>query len=56
MVACGFAPSYRKWWHFSYGDREWAAFYNTPSGSLYGPVDIRLLPDGTHRHIWRSDS
>lgn len=24
----GFAPYYGEWWHFSYGDREWACFYN----------------------------
>lgn len=28
MVAEDFAPFYGEWWHFSYGDREWAAFYN----------------------------
>lgn len=28
MIAQGFAPFYGEWWHFSYGDREWAAFYN----------------------------
>ncbi len=27
MVDEGFAPFYGEWWHFSYGDREWAAFY-----------------------------
>jgi len=28
MVAEGFAPFYGEWWHFSYGDREWTAFYD----------------------------
>jgi zinc D-Ala-D-Ala dipeptidase len=37
MVAAGFAPFYGEWWHFSYGDREWAAFYEQP-GAIYGPV------------------
>ena len=37
MVAAGFAPFYGEWWHFSYGDREWAAFYYRPA-ALYGPV------------------
>lgn len=23
-----FAPFYGEWWHFSYGDKEWAKFYN----------------------------
>jgi zinc D-Ala-D-Ala dipeptidase len=37
MVAAGFAPFYGEWWHFSYGDREWAAFYEQPA-ALYGPL------------------
>lgn len=40
MVGAGFAPFYGEWWHFSYGDREWAAFYE--KSALYGPVDFRL--------------
>lgn len=38
MVAEGFAPFYGEWWHFSYGDREWAAFYDKEA--LYGPIDF----------------
>lgn len=41
MLSQGFAPFYGEWWHFSYGDREWAAFYDIPS-ALYGTVDKRL--------------
>jgi D-alanyl-D-alanine dipeptidase len=37
MVAAGFAPFYGEWWHFSYGDREWAAVYGEPA-ALYGPL------------------
>ena len=37
MVAAGFAPFYGEWWHFCYGDREWAAFYERPA-ALYGPL------------------
>lgn len=37
MVAEGFAPFYGEWWHFSYGDREWAAFYEMPE-TLYSPI------------------
>ena len=40
MIAEGFAPFYGEWWHFSYGDREWAAFYGRTA--LYGPVDFRI--------------
>lgn len=38
MVAENFAPFYGEWWHFSYGDREWAAFYNKKA--LYGAVEF----------------
>lgn len=37
MIAEGFAPYYGEWWHFSYGDREWASFYGL-SESLYAPI------------------
>lgn len=37
MIAQGFAPFYGEWWHFSYGDREWAAFYNKKE-ALYGAL------------------
>jgi D-alanyl-D-alanine dipeptidase len=40
MIGQGFAPFYGEWWHFSYGDREWAAFYNKKA--LYGAVDFRI--------------
>jgi D-alanyl-D-alanine dipeptidase len=36
MVEQGFAPFYGEWWHFMYGDREWAAFMGEPA-ALYGP-------------------
>lgn len=41
MVDEGFAPFYGEWWHFSYGDREWAAFYNKKA--LYGAIDFRIM-------------
>jgi D-alanyl-D-alanine dipeptidase len=41
MVAEGFAPFYGEWWHFSFGDREWAAFYNKKN-ALYSTIDFRL--------------
>lgn len=37
MIAEGFAPFYGEWWHFSYGDREWAAFYDQPE-AIYSPI------------------
>lgn len=27
MLASGFAPFDGEWWHFSYGDKEWARYY-----------------------------
>lgn len=40
MVQVGFAPFYGEWWHFSYGDKEWAAFYEKP-GAIYTAIDFR---------------
>lgn len=34
MISEGFAPFYGEWWHFSYGDLEWASFYDKNS-SIY---------------------
>lgn len=36
-----FAPFYGEWWHFSYGDREWAFFYGKKF-ALYSPKDFRI--------------
>lgn len=40
MTAVGFAPFLGEWWHFSYGDREWAAYYGELR-ALYGPVAMK---------------
>lgn len=37
MMSAGFAPFDGEWWHFSYGDKEWARFYRRP-GALYDQV------------------
>jgi D-alanyl-D-alanine dipeptidase len=39
MISAGFAPFYGEWWHFSYGDREWAAFYGK-SHSIYSEIHL----------------
>ncbi|MDB5184212.1 MAG: dipeptidase [Candidatus Saccharibacteria bacterium] len=31
MLAVGFAPFDGEWWHFSYGDKEWAKYYDQPN-------------------------
>ncbi len=30
LMSVGFAPFDGEWWHFSYGDREWAYYYKKP--------------------------
>ncbi len=40
MLREGFAPFNGEWWHFSYGDREWACYYDR-SSSLYSAVEFR---------------
>lgn len=40
MTSVGFAPFLGEWWHFSYGDKEWAAYYYK-SRALYGPIDMQ---------------
>ena len=38
MMKEGFAPYDGEWWHFSYGDKEWA-FYYDKDRALYNQVD-----------------
>lgn len=38
LLEQGFAPIFNEWWHFSYGDQRWAAFYQEPA-ALFGPVN-----------------
>ncbi len=41
MVSAGFAPFNGEWWHFSYGDPEWAALWGEPAAiyrQLEGPA------------------
>ena len=41
MVGAGFAPFNGEWWHFSYGDPEWAALWSEPAAiyrQLEGPL------------------
>lgn len=37
MTEQGFAPYLGEWWHFSYGDMEWACFYGEKS-SIYSEI------------------
>jgi D-alanyl-D-alanine dipeptidase len=38
MLGAGFCPFNGEWWHFSYGDREWAKFYGKKNG-IYSQVE-----------------
>lgn len=38
MLAAGFAPIGSEWWHYSYGDQLWAAYYDKPL-AVYGIYD-----------------
>lgn len=38
MTGAGFATFANEWWHFSYGDQEWATLYQKPS-PIYGLID-----------------
>ncbi|HVY67821.1 MAG TPA: M15 family metallopeptidase [Patescibacteria group bacterium] len=37
MARQGFAPFLAEWWHFSYGDKDWA-FYYQKSNAIYGAI------------------
>lgn len=39
MITEGFAPFDGEWWHYSYGDREWAYQYNEQN-ALYDQIDL----------------
>lgn len=41
MMNQGFAPYDFEWWHFSFGDREWACYYRQES-TYYDTIDFRL--------------
>ncbi len=41
MLNAGFASVYSEWWHFSYGDQNWAHFYKT-THSLYDIIEPKL--------------
>jgi len=40
MTEIGFCPFYGEWWHFCYGDREWAFFYNKKN-AIFDQVDLK---------------
>lgn len=42
MMKAGFAPYDGEWWHFSYGDREWANYYKK-RGAIYRQIPINKI-------------
>jgi D-alanyl-D-alanine dipeptidase len=42
MTEAGFAPFDGEWWHYSYGDKEWAFYYKYPL-SIYEQVDVKYV-------------
>ena len=42
MLEEGFAPYDGEWWHFSYGDKEWAFYYDKEK-ALYNQVDAKRV-------------
>jgi D-alanyl-D-alanine dipeptidase len=39
MLSANFAPFDGEWWHFSYGDKEWAKYYNKPY-AIYRQIEV----------------
>jgi zinc D-Ala-D-Ala dipeptidase len=46
MTAVGFAPFDGEWWHFSYGDKEWAKYYGERA-AIYEQVAFTDHQGGT---------
>jgi D-alanyl-D-alanine dipeptidase len=42
MLRNKFAPFDGEWWHFSYGDKEWA-FYYKKNNAIYNQVELRNI-------------
>lgn len=42
MLKAGFAPFDGEWWHFSFGDREWARYFNR-SQAVYSQIRFSLF-------------
>ncbi|HVW23467.1 MAG TPA: M15 family metallopeptidase [Candidatus Saccharimonadales bacterium] len=41
MLQAGFASNFNEWWHYSYGDYQWARFYSQER-MLYGIIEPQL--------------
>ncbi|CAG2335316.1 dipeptidase [Burkholderia sola] len=45
-IRAGFTNYPSEWWHWSFGDRYWAAIQNE-SHAIYGPVEESLLDEAS---------
>lgn len=45
MINQGFAPFDGEWWHFSYGDKEWAFYYKMPTAIYRQKRENELQPE-----------
>jgi len=52
MIKTGFAPYDGEWWHFSYGDREWAYYYGKKY-SIYKQVSVSEIKTLTKNILYR---
>jgi D-alanyl-D-alanine dipeptidase len=41
MIESNFAPFDGEWWHFSYGDKEWAKYHNQPN-AIYEQIEFHI--------------
>lgn len=48
MTNQGFAPYDGEWWHFSFGDKEWAYYYKKPN-ALYKQIPVKVVLDAIYK-------
>ncbi|MET1534747.1 M15 family metallopeptidase [Burkholderia sola] len=46
LPRAGFTNYPSEWWHWSFGDRDWAVMQNE-SPAIYGPVDESMLDEAS---------
>lgn len=49
LMAQNFAPYDGEWWHFSFGDKEWAFYYQQPF-ALYEQKSEKIVYTDTEKH------
>lgn len=51
MLTQNFAPFDGEWWHFSFGDKEWASFYSQPSAVYAQTTSSIVLEDLAQQRV-----